>query len=169
MSTSIVVQPSTDLMPLVEQIRARTEQLFSEFLVDHGIAPHVEVDAHNWTTDKSTSETPELRWQVGVNLNMNYWLNGTAVGSSFPVCWERHVVREVDVKSFSGEEPTYPPELLGKLGPIEWEDCSVDVSQLECDRCETQKHYWSHERNAGSGLFASTGHGFVMAATAEDT
>lgn len=162
MSTSIEVRPSTDVMPLVEQIRARTEQLFSEFLLGHGIASHIEVVAHNWTTGRSSFG--DSRASVAGWYEPQYELL-----AQWQARWERHRVSEPDVKVYCGEEPDYPPEMLGKYYPIDWEDCGVDVPQIERDRCEAQKHYWQDERSFGSGTIVSTGYGFVMAAIAEAT
>lgn len=157
-------------MPLVEETRARTQELFQELLDRRGIGSTIEVKAFY-----PTSEGPDryvdvdLRWRKDLHLGFGYWINGDWDSSSWPSCFERDgddLITEEDIKS--DEDPDgVSPDLLGQW----WiaEDLADIVSPDKLARILRSDHYWYEYRNMGGPAVASTGYGLVAAALAEAT
>lgn len=168
MSTTIDVYPTTGFMPLVEQTRARTQELFQELLDRHGIASKIEVVAFY---PSSTDETvryaePGLRWRKDLHLGFGYLINGEWDSSSWPSCFpveDDDRIQEADL--------IYPfeskPEHLGLWSIVEEFEGLLPPEQLK--KVLAQDHYWYEYRNMGGPAVSSTGYGLVSAAIAEAT
>lgn len=170
MSTTIDVYPTTDYLPLVEETRARTQELFQELYDRHGINALIEVKAFYPSRDKQVQLVPlDVRWSIDLGVGMAYWINGKWDSSSFPSCCERDLIDEVDITRYDDEEPDYPAEMLGQQRPLEFDDFDVSLTQSDLDLLNAQDHYWYEYRNMGGSAVASTGYGLVAVALAEAT
>ena len=168
MSTSIDVYPTVDALPLVEEIRGRTQELFQTLLNRHGIGSTIEVkalypsptDAPIKYVEKDTVWTPDLY------LGFEYSIDGIWDSDSWPSC---SFVEDDD--RISEEDLVYPfnskPEHLGLWYIVEEFEGTVPPTRLA--KILAQDHYWSDERNFGGPPVASTGYGLVCAALAEAT
>ena len=168
MSTSIDVYPTVDALPLVEEIRGRTQELFQTLLNRHGIGSTIEVkalypsptDAPIKYVEKDTVWTPDLY------LTFDYLIDGIWDSASWPSCSfveDEDRISEEDLT----EPPDYKPEYLGLWYIVgEFEDI---VPPTRLAKILAQDHYWSDERNFGGPPVASTGYGLVCAALAEAT
>lgn len=155
-------------MPLVEQTRARTQELFQQLLDRRGIVSKIEVKAFcpNAEPGPIRYAADELRWHQGLDLGFGYWINGEWDSSSWPSC----VAVEAD--DFVTEEDTvwpflWSPEFIGCRTIID--DFEGVVPAPKLGQLLTQDHYWYEYRNAGGPAVASTGYGLVAAALAEAT
>lgn len=168
MSTSIDVYPTVDALPLVEEIRGRTQELFQTLLNRHGIGSTIEVkalypsptDAPIKYVEKDTVWTPDLY------LTFDYLIDGIWDSASWPSCSfveDDDRISEEDLT----DPPDYKPEYLGLWYIVgEFEDI---VPPTRLAKILAQDHYWSDERNFGGPPVASTGYGLVCAALAEAT
>ena len=168
MSTSIDVYPTVDALPLVEEIRGRTQELFQTLLNRHGIGSTIEVkalypsptDAPIKYVEKDTVWTPDLY------LGFEYSIDGIWDSDSWPSC---SFVEDDD--RISEEDLVYPfnskPEHLGLWYIVEEFEGTVPPTRLA--KILAQDHYWSDERNFAGPPVASTGYGLVCAALAEAT
>ena len=148
MSTTIDVYPTVDALPLVEEIRGRTQELFQTLLNRHGIGSTIEVKAFY----PSPADTPieyvekDVVWTPDLYLGFEYLIDGIWDSNSWHSCSfieadDRYIVEEL--------EDIVPPTRLAKI--------------------LAQDHYWSDERNFAGPSVASTGYGLVCAALAEAT
>lgn len=168
MSTSIDVYPTVDALPLVEEIRGRTQELFQTLLNRHGIGSTIEVkalypsptDAPIKYVEKDTVWTPDLY------LTFDYLIDGIWDSASWPSCSfveDEDRISEEDLT----DPPDYKPEYLGLWYIVgEFEDI---VPPTRLAKILAQDHYWTDERNFGGPPVASTGYGLVCAALAEAT
>ena len=168
MSTSIDVYPTVDALPLVEEIRGRTQELFQTLLNRHSIGSTIEVkarypsptDAPIKYVEKDTVWTPDLY------LTFDYLIDGIWDSASWPSCSfveDEDRISEEDLT----DPPDYKPEYLGLWYIVgEFEDI---VPPTRLAKILAQDHYWSDERNFGGPPVASTGYGLVCAALAEAT
>lgn len=165
MSTTIDVYPTTGSFPLVEQTRARTQQLFQQLLDRHEIWSIVEVKAFHAAGRESEARDVALdtRWEPGLSVGFAYWINREWDSSSWPSCSSREADDDVDEDSADD----YPPGWLGKWHVVA--ELADRVAADTLDLVNQQWHYWSEHRNAGGPAVASTGYGLVSAAVAEAT
>ena len=148
MSTSIHVYPTVDALPLVEEIRGRTQELFQTLLNRHGIGSTIEVIAFYPSpskvpikdVEKDTVRTPDLY------LGFEYSIDGIWDSDSWHSC------------SFVEDDDQCIVEELEDI-----------VSPTRLAKILAQDHYWSDERNFAGPPVASTGYGLVCAAVAEAT
>ena len=168
MSTTIHVYPTVDALPLVEEIRGRTQELFQTLLNRHGIGSTIEVKAFY----PSTADIPikyvekDVVWTPDLYLGFEYLIDGIWDSDSWPACFsvdddmrisEKHLVYPFDSK----------PEHLGLWNIVEEFEDIVPPTRLA--KILVQDHYWSDERNFDGSPVASTGYGLVCAALAEAT
>ncbi|MFV8169803.1 hypothetical protein [Mycolicibacterium peregrinum] len=171
MSTTIDVYPATDLMPLVEQTRARTQELFQELFDRRGIASTIEVKAFDPNAEPGSIDyvAADLRWCSGLALGFGYWINSEWDSSSWPSCYARDeddLITAEDLTS-DGDPDGSPPEFLG-----EWwiaQELADVVASDKLAKILRSDHYWSEYRNMGGPEIASTGYGLAAAALAEAT
>ena len=148
MSTAIDVYPTVNALPLVEEIRGRTQELFQTLLNRHGIGSTIEVIAFYPSpsklpikdVEKDTVCTPDLY------LGFEYLIDGIWDSNSWHSCSfieadDRYIVEEL--------EDIVPPTRLSKI--------------------LAQDHYWFDENDSDGPPVASTGYGLVCAALAEAT
>ena len=148
MSTAIDVYPTVNALPLVEEIRGRTQELFQTLLNRHGIGSTIEVIAFYPSPSKVPIKDVEKDtvWTPDLYLGFEYLIDGIWDSNSWHRCSfieadDRYIVEEL--------EDIVPPTRLSKI--------------------LAQDHYWSDERNFGGPPVASTGYGLVCAALAEAT
>ena len=148
MSTTIHVYPTVNALPLVEEIRGRTQELFQTLLNRHGIGSTIEVKARYPSPADRPIEYVEKDtvWTPDLYLTFEYLIDGIWDSASWPSCSfveddDRYIVEEL--------EDIVPPTRLAKI--------------------LAQDHYWTDERNFGGPPVASTGYGLVCAALAEAT
>ena len=148
MSTAIDVYPTVNALPLVEEIRGRTQELFQTLLNRHGIGSTIEVIAFY----PSSADIPikyvekDVVWTPDLYLGFEYSIDGIWDSDSWPSCSfieadDRYIVEEL--------EDIVPPTRLSKI--------------------LAQDHYWFDENNSDAPPVASTGYGLVCAALAEAT
>lgn len=158
-------------MPLVEQTRARTQELFQEFFDRRGIASTIEVKAFDPNAEPASIDhvAADLRWCSGLALGFGYWINGEWDSSSWPSCYARDeddLITAEDLTS-DGDPDGSPPEFLG-----EWwiaQELAGVVTSDKLAKILRSDHYWSEYRNMGGPAIASTGYGLAAAALAEAT
>lgn len=168
MSTTIDVYPTENVLPLVEEIRRRTQELFQTLLNRHGIGSTIEVKAFY----PSPADIPikyaekDVVWTPDLYLGFEYLIDGIWDSDSWPACFsvdddmrisEKHLVYPFDSK----------PEHLGLWNIVEEFEDIVPPTRLA--KILVQDHYWSDERNFDGSPVASTGYGLVCAALAEAT
>lgn len=168
MSTTIDVYPTINALPLVEEIRGRTQELFQTLLNRHGIGSTIEVKAFY----PSSADTPikyvekDVVWTPDLYLTFDYLIDGIWDSDSWPSC---SFVEDDD--RISEKYLVYPfdskPEHLGLWYIVEEFEGIVPPTRLA--KILAQDHYWSDERNFGGPPVASTGYGLVCAALAEAT
>ena len=148
MSTAIDVYPTVNALPLVEEIRGRTQELFQTLLNRHGIGSTIEVIAFYPSPSKVPIKDVEKDtvWTPDLYLGFEYLIDGIWDSNSWHSCSfieadDRYIVEEF--------EDIVPPTRLAKI--------------------LAQDHYWSDERNFAGSPVASTGYGLVCAALAEAT
>lgn len=168
MSTTIDVYPTTSFMPLVEQTRARTQELFQQLLDRYGVGSRIEVKAFYPPAGGSQLRFVDesLAWEPGMELGFGYWINGEWDSTSWPGCF---AVEDDD--RITKEDLVYPftskPEHLGLWSIVEEFEDLLPPEQLT--KVLRQDHYWYEYRNLGGPAVASTGYGLVAAALAEAT
>ena len=168
MSTTIDVYPTINALPLVEEIRGRTQELFQTLLNRHGIGSTIEVKAFY----PSSADIPikyvekDVVWTPDLYLGFEYSIDGIWDSDSWPSC---SFVEDDD--RISEKYLVYPfdskPEHLGLWYIVEEFEDIVPPTRLA--KILAQDHYWSDERNFGGPPVASTGYGLVCAALAEAT
>ncbi|KGE99069.1 hypothetical protein HMPREF1627_07795 [Actinomyces sp. S6-Spd3] len=148
MSTTIDVYPTVDALPLVEEIRGRTQELFQTLLNRHGIGSTIEVKAFYPSSADIPIKYVEIDtvWTPDLYLGFEYSIDGIWDSDSWPSCSfieadDRYIVEEL--------EDIVPPTRLSKI--------------------LAQDHYWFDENNSDGPPVASTGYGLVCAALAEAT
>lgn len=168
MSTTIHVYPTVNALPLVEEIRGRTQELFQTLLNRHGIGSTIEVKARYPSPADRPIEYVEKDtvWTPDLYLTFDYLIDGIWDSDSWPACFsvdddmrisEKHLVYPFDSK----------PEHLGLWYIVEVFEDIVPPTRLA--KILAQDHYWTDERNFGGPPVASTGYGLVCAALAEAT
>ena len=168
MSTTIHVYPTVNALPLVEEIRGRTQELFQTLLNRHGIGSTIEVKARYPSPADRPIEYVEKDtvWTPDLYLTFDYLIDGIWDSASWPSC---SFVEDDD--RISEEDLVYPfnskPEHLGLWYIVEEFEDIVPPTRLA--KILAQDHYWSDERNFGGPPVASTGYGLVCAALAEAT
>ena len=148
MSTAIDVYPTVNALPLVEEIRGRTQELFQTLLNRHGIGSTIEVIAFYPSPSKVPIKDVEKDtvWTPDLYLGFEYLIDGIWDSNSWHSCSfieadDRYIVEEL--------EDTVPPTRLSKI--------------------LAQDHYWFDENDSDGPPVASTGYGLVCAALAEAT
>ena len=148
MSTTIDVYPTVNALPLVEEIRGRTQELFQTLLNRHGIGSTIEVIAFYPSPSKVPIKDVEKDtvWTPDLYLGFEYLIDGIWDSNSWHSCSfieadDRYIVEEL--------EDIVPPTRLSKI--------------------LAQDHYWFDENNPDGPPVASTGYGLVCAALAEAT
>ena len=148
MSTTIDVYPTINALPLVEEIRGRTQELFQTLLNRHGIGSTIEVKAFYPSSADIPIKYVEIDtvWTPDLYLGFEYSIDGIWDSDSWPSCSfieadDRYIVEEL--------EDIVPPTRLSKI--------------------LAQDHYWFDENNSDGPPVASTGYGLVCAALAEAT
>ena len=148
MSTAIDVYPTVNALPLVEEIRGRTQELFQTLLNSHGIGSTIEVIAFYPSPSKLPIKDVEKDtvWTPDLYLGFEYLIDGIWDSNSWHSCSfieadDRYIVEEL--------EDTVPPTRLSKI--------------------LAQDHYWFDENDSDGPPVASTGYGLVCAALAEAT
>ena len=148
MSTTIDVYPTVNALPLVEEIRGRTQELFQTLLNRHGIGSTIEVIAFYPSPSKVPIKDVEKDtvWTPDLYLGFEYLIDGIWDSNSWHSCSfieadDRYIVEEL--------EDIVPPTRLSKI--------------------LAQDHYWFDENNSDGPPVASTGYGLVCAALAEAT
>ena len=155
-------------MPLVEQTRARTQELFRRLLDRHGVGSRIEVKAFYPPAGGSQLRFVDesLAWEPGMEVGFGYWINGEWDSTSWPSCF---AVEDDD--RITEEDLVYPfnskPEHLGLWSIVEEFEDLLPPEQLT--KVLRQDHYWYEYRNMGGPAVASTGYGLVAAALAEAT
>ena len=173
MSTTIDVYPMTDFMPLVDDTRRRTQELFQQLLDEYGIHSTIQVKAFypRESTDKELKYVDLLtRWNIDMSLGFAYLINGDWRATSWPSVMAREVVDHYYVEDYEklGPEYGYPASMLGKLIPVN-DEFEVPLTPEDIKRVNSQDHYWFEYRNMGGPAISSIGYGFVAAALAEST
>ena len=148
MSTAIDVYPTVNALPLVEEIRGRTQELFQTLLNRHGIGSTIEVIAFYPSPSKLPIKDVEKDtvWTPDLYLGFEYLIDGIWDSNSWHSCSfieadDRYIVEEL--------ENIVPPTRLSKI--------------------LAQDHYWFDENDSDGPPVASTGYGLVCAALAEAT
>ena len=148
MSTAIDVYPTVNALPLVEEIRGRTQELFQTLLNRHGIGSTIEVITFYPSPSKLPIKDVEKDtvWTPDLYLGFEYLIDGIWDSNSWHSCSfieadDRYIVEEL--------EDIVPPTRLSKI--------------------LAQDHYWFDENNSDGPPVASTGYGLVCAALAEAT
>ena len=148
MSTVIDVYPTVNALPLVEEIRGRTQELFQTLLNRHGIGSTIEVIAFYPSPSKLPIKDVEKDtvWTPDLYLGFEYLIDGIWDSNSWHSCSfieadDRYIVEEL--------EDIVPPTRLSKI--------------------LAQDHYWFDENDSDGPPVASTGYGLVCAALAEAT
>ena len=168
MSTTIHVYPTVNALPLVEEIRGRTQELFQTLLNRHGIGSTIEVKARYPSPADRPIEYVEKDtvWTPDLYLTFDYLIDGIWDSASWPSC---SFVEDDD--RISEKYLVYPfdskPEHLGLWYIVEEFEGIVPPTRLAI--ILAQDHYWTDERNFGGPPVASTGYGLVCAALAEAT
>ena len=168
MSTTIDVYPTINALPLVEEIRGRTQELFQTLLNRHGIGSTIEVKAFYPSSADIPIKYVEIDtvWTPDLYLGFEYSIDGIWDSDSWPSC---SFVEDDD--RISEKYLVYPfdskPEHLGLWYIVEEFEDIVPPTRLA--KILAQDHYWSDERNFGGPPAASTGYGLVCAALAEAT
>ena len=168
MSTTIDVYPTENVLPLVEEIRGRTQELFQTLLNRHGIGSTIEVKAFY----PSRADIPikyvekDVVWTPDLYLGFAYSIDGIWDSDSWPACFSVE-----DDDRINEEDLVYPfnskPEHLGLWYIVEEFEDIVPPTRLA--KILAQDHYWHDVRNFGGPPVASTGYGLVCAALAEAT
>ena len=148
MSTTIDVYPTVNALPLVEEIRGRTQELFQTLLNRHDIGSTIEVIAFYPSPSKLPIKDVEKDtvWTPDLYLGFEYLIDGIWDSNSWHSCSfieadDRYIVEEL--------EDIVPPTRLSKI--------------------LAQDHYWFDENDSDGPPVASTGYGLVCAALAEAT
>lgn len=165
MSTSISVYPANDVLPLVEQTRARTQELLQEFLDRYGVASKITVETADVRTLENMPTSPQtLRWRGNVDLRFDYLINGDYDSCSWLVCWE-HKPEDYFTVDDTIDPFNTDPKYVGLLDIVEEFDGVLSPEKLEA--VLAQKHYWYQEHQRTP--LSITGYGMAAVALAEAT
>lgn len=170
MSTTIEVYPASGYMPMVEETRALTQELFQGLLDRRGVGSTIEVKTFLPSpTGPIRHVDLDLRWRKGLSLGFGYWVDGDWTSSSWPSCLEwdgDDLVTEQTART--DEKPDGAlPDLLGTCRYAE--DLAGVVPVVTLAKIVRWDHYWSEYRNGGGHAVASTGYGLAAAALAGAT
>jgi hypothetical protein len=158
---------ATDFMPLVEQTRARTQELFQRALDRHNINSTIGIKSllSKGTEGPRRYVENNLRWEKGLELGFDCFLNGERISALWPICFpledEDYITKE------EIEQSEYSPEFIGVWRIVD--DFTGIVPSTTLNAILTQDHYWNEYRSIGTHTIGSTGYGFVMDAVAEAT
>ena len=155
MSTTIDVYPTENVLPLVQEIRGRTQELFQTLLNRHGIGSTIEVKAFY----PSRADIPikyvekDVVWTPDLYLGFAYSIDGIWDSDSWPACFSVE-----DDDRINEEDLVYPfnskPEHLGLWYIVEEFEDIVPPTRLA--KILAQDHYWYEERNFAGPAVAST-------------
>ena len=148
MSTTIDVYPTVDALPLVEEIRGRTQELFQTLLNRHGIGSTIEVKAFYPSSADIPIKYVEIDtvWTPDLYLGFEYSIDGIWDSDSWPSCSfveDDDLISEEDLT----DPPDYKPEHLGLWYIVEEFEDIVPPTRLA--KILAQDHYWTDERNFG--------------------
>ncbi|MBT1176341.1 hypothetical protein [Bifidobacterium callimiconis] len=119
MSTTIDVYPTTDYLPLVEEMRSRTQELYQQLLDRYRIRSTVEIKAfYPCGPDEELRYVhPATRWEVEVGLGFAYLINGEWRASSWPSLWERTRIDQPWIDDYvrSDGKKGYPTVDAGRM------------------------------------------------------
>lgn len=165
MSTTIEVYPTNGFMPLVEQTRARTQELFQSLVDRYRVGATIEVKTFYPSDDAEIRYVDkDMVWEPRMHLGFAYWINGQWDSSSWPSC-----LPVEDEDRICEEDLVYPfeskPEHLGLWDIVEEFEDLLPPDRLA--KVLEQDHYWFEYRNFGGPAVASTGYGLAAAALAE--
>ena len=148
MSTAIDVYPTVNALPLVEEIRGRTQELFQTLLNRHGIGSTIEVITFYPSPSKLPIKDVEKDtvWTPDLYLGFEYLIDGIWDSNSWHSC------------SFIEADDRYIVEALEDIVP-----------PTRLSKILAQDHYWFDENDSDGPPVASTGYGLVCAALAEAT
>lgn len=166
MSTTIDIYPTKPDLPLVEETRQRTEELFQQLLDRHGIDSKIAIRATTRAPNADRYEVPinaDLRWSPGLAVCFSYYLNGVWDSDSWPSCDARDPEDYVQVEDLED----YNERFLGRCWFVEEFEAVLSDEMLR--KMEAVEHRFSEYRNFGGPAVASTGYGLVAAAFAEAT
>lgn len=172
MSTTIDIYPTTGRLPLVEQTRARTQELFQALLNRYEVNSQIDVRAFWPHVEPGQMRFLDegVRWGPGLEVGFSYWIDGELDSLSWPSCCvfdeDEDRIAQDDLRGpmqLNGA----PPELLGMWGIAD--DLVRTVSLDTLAAISNVAHYWSEYRNAAGPAVASTGYGLTAAALAEAT
>lgn len=103
MSTAIDVYPTVNALPLVEEIRGRTQELFQTLLNRHGIGSTIEVIAFYPSPSKLPIKDVEKDtvWTPDLYLGFEYLIDGIWDSNSWHSCSfieadDRYIVEELE-------------------------------------------------------------------------
>lgn len=164
MSTTIDVYPTKPDLPLVDETRRRTEELFQQLLDRHGIAAGVTVSATTRAPGVDRYDVPidpHLRWSPGLGVCFSYYINGAWDSSSWPSCDGRDAEDYIQELDLEGADKRF----LGRCWFVEEFEKVLDDETLR--KMKAVGHRFSEYRNAGGPAVASTGYGLMAAAFAE--
>lgn len=166
MSTTIDVYPQNPHLPLVEETRQRTEELFQQLLDRHGVASKITVKASTRAEDSdryAVLAEADLRWSPGLAVCFSYYLNGQWDSDSWPSCDAREPDDYVQDEDLDYTDKRF----LGRCWFVEEFENVLPEDTLQ--KMEAVQHRFSEYRNFGGPAVASTGYGLVAAAFAEAT
>ncbi len=168
MSTTIDVYPATDFLPLVEQTRTRTQELFQELLDRYEVGSEIAVKAFYPGKEGEPTQylAADVRWHPGLDIGFAYWINGVWDSSSWPECCAVEPDDFVTLEDATGSFACDPAD-VGKRRIFDEFERVLLPERLEA--VLAQDHYWFEYRNLGGAAVASTGYGLVAAALAEAT
>ncbi|PJM75026.1 hypothetical protein [Bifidobacterium simiarum] len=173
MSTTLVVYPTTDYLPLVEETQSRTQELYQQLLDRYGIDSTVEVKAFYFCNPDEESHRVDssTRWHVEMDLYFAYAINGEWRSGSFPTLMERALIDQCDIDDFvkSDGQEGYAPSRMGECEPLDVNEFDVPLSEETLGLMNTQRHFWYDLRYSCSPAVPSVGYGLVAAALAEET
>lgn len=166
MSTTIDVYPTKPYLPLVEETRHRTEELFQQLLDRHGIMSRVTIEASMRAEGADRYEVPvdpALRWSPGLGICFSYYLNSEWDSNTWPSCDARNPDDCIQTEDLGYTDKRF----LGRCWFVEEFENMLSDETLR--KMEAVEHRFSEYRNFGGPAVASTGYGLVAAAFAEAT
>ncbi|XPP26043.1 MAG: hypothetical protein ACNYNX_10550 [Leucobacter sp.] len=166
MSITIDIRPTRPNLPLVEETRRRTEELFQQLIDRHGIESTLTVQATTRASDAERYEipvSPELRWSPGLAVCFSYYINGEWDSDSWPSCDAREPEDYVTTEDLDYTDARF----LDRCWFVEEFESRLSDETLR--QMEAVQYRFSEYRNFGGPAVASTGYGLVAAAFAEAT
>ena len=165
-STTIDVYPTTTHLPLVEETRRRTDELFQQLLNRHCIESILTVRA---TTRAPGADrylvpiTAGLRWSPGLGVCFSYSINGDWDSDSWPSCDTRDPGDYIQTEDLDDYDRHY----LGRCWFVPEFERALSDDTLR--KMEAVEHHFSEYRDFGGPAVSSTGYGLVAATFAEAT